>query len=306
MPGAYAHIAMARSLGTLKTLSVQYNIPREICQIVLEKPEYVELGAVSPDYPYLANQGLWADNMHYTANGSLIKQAIELLSQENVNDETTRRRIAWLLGFSAHIAADLTVHPIVGGIVGPYEGNERAHRECEVNQDAYAFAKMNWGELCEVDCFETGIQQCGDSSGHLSPELVEFWTRLFASTCPSDFAESVPEIERWHHFYTSLMDNFAEEANRFSILAPYIVRFGLACPSSANVLFKYIYNLPTPTGNYVHYDDLFQYSISNIGQMWKTIACGICGVDAEFESKIKLWNLDTGKDESGTYEYWRE
>lgn len=305
MPGAYAHIAMARSLGIPKSLLTKYSIPNKISQIILEKPEYIELGAVSPDYPYLANQNLWADNMHYIANGSLIKQGIALLSQENVELEATRKKIAWLLGFSAHVIADLTVHPIVGGIVGPYEGNERAHRECEVNQDVYAFAKMNWGELCEVDCFETGIQQCSDQSGHLSPEIVEFWNQLFAVNCPIDFAESPPSIGRWHNFYTHLMDNFAEEANRFSILAPYIVRYGLACPNSANVQSRYILNLSTPTGSIINYDDLFDYSVSNIGQAWKTIACGILGIDTKYEVKIKNWNLDTGMNEFKQLEYWR-
>jgi len=305
MPGAYAHIAMARSLGTRKTLVVEYDIPSEISQIILEKPEYIELGAVSPDYPYLAKQNLWADNMHYKANGSLIKSGIDILAKESINDDATRKKIAWLLGFAAHVIADITVHPIVAGIIGPYEGNERAHRECEVNQDAYAFNKMNWGELCEVDCFETGIQQCSDPFGHLVPEVLSFWQQLLEINCATDYAVTLPHIGRWHVGYTNLMDNFAEEANRFSILAPFVVHFGLACPNSAGVDRRYISNLLTPTGNHIHYDELFNYAASNIGKVWGTIARGILGLDTEYETKIKNWNLDTGMDELNQLEYWR-
>ncbi len=305
MPGAYAHIAMARSLGTRNTLLFQHNIPNEISQIILEKPEYIEMGAVSPDYPYLAHQNLWADNMHYIANGSLIKQGIRMLAQEDIQADATRKKVAWLLGFAAHVIADITVHPIVAGVVGPYEGNERAHRECEVNQDAYAFAKMNWGELCDVDCFETGIQQCCDQADNLLPEIVEFWQCLLKMDCPTEYGATPPHINRWHLGYTNLMDNFAEEANRFSILAPFVVHFGLACPYSDNVQTKYISKLLTPTGTYMNYDNIFNYSVSNIGQMWKTIACGMLGLDTEYEAKITKWNLDTGINDSGQLEYWR-
>lgn len=306
MPGAYAHIAIARSLGTRKTLVDKYDIPSEISQIILEKPEYIELGSVSPDYPYLAKQNLWADNMHYKANGSLIKSGIDILAKENINDDATRKKVAWLLGSAAHVIADITVHPIVAGIIGPYEGNERAHRECEVNQDAYAFNKMNWGELCEVDCFETGIKLCSDQSGHLVPEVVSFWQQLLENNCATDYAANPPLISRWHFGYVNLMDNFAEEANRFAILAPFVVHFGLACPLSKDVNSIYVSNLLTPTGNRIHYDELFNYAAKNIAQVWKTIACGILGIDTEYKTKIKSWNLDTGMDEFNQLEYWRE
>lgn len=305
MPGAYAHIALARSLGTCRTLLTEHNIPGEISQIILEKPEYIELGAVSPDYPYLAKQNLWADNMHYKANGSLIKRGISILAKENIVDDATRKNVAWLLGFAAHVTADITVHPIVAGIVGAYEGNERAHRECEVNQDAYAFNKMNWGELCEVDCFETGIQQCSDQAGHLAPVVVSFWQQLLEINCTTDYAETPPHINRWHVGYTNLMDNFAEEANRFAILAPYVVHFGLACPRSADVNPRFISNLLTPTGTRINYDELFNYAASNIGKVWKAIAYGILRLDTEYETIIKNWNLDTGMDDLNQLEYWR-
>ena len=56
-------------------------------------------------------------------------------TDEGMEGEEKRKRLAWLFGYAAHVTMDVTIHPIVELKVGPYAENKRAHRVCEMHQD---------------------------------------------------------------------------------------------------------------------------------------------------------------------------
>lgn len=76
MPGAFAHIT-AVNLATENNALFAMDMPNQAKLILSTHQKYVELGCVSPDYPYLAignsAQNKWADLMHYQYTGDVIK-----------------------------------------------------------------------------------------------------------------------------------------------------------------------------------------------------------------------------------------
>lgn len=132
MPGAYAHITLVNMLREPKRLESIKSFPTDAISAILDYFKFCELGAVSPDYPYLAlgdsNAKKWADEMHYTRTGSMIHAGVRLL--KNMQGESKRKGLAWLLGYSAHVATDVTIHPVVELKVGDYDnhktGSERS------------------------------------------------------------------------------------------------------------------------------------------------------------------------------------
>jgi len=122
MPGAYAHIsivnaAQKRTAGAGLRRQTSFSLSRNL--------KYLELGAVSPDYPYLAfGQAKWADNMHYSNTSILLRSGVGAV--RNLPEDKRARATAWLCGFAAHMAADMTIHPVVEIKVGPYKDNKRA------------------------------------------------------------------------------------------------------------------------------------------------------------------------------------
>jgi hypothetical protein len=130
---------------------------------------FCELGAVSPDYPYLAvtdqKEQKWADNMHYIRTGEMIHSGIRSL--RNSAGEAQTKGFVWLLGYSAHVATDVTIHPIVQMKVGDYNHHPKEHRICEMNQDVYIYQRgLNKSGLDVAQHLKTGIALCHDPENH--------------------------------------------------------------------------------------------------------------------------------------------
>jgi hypothetical protein len=74
MPGAYAHITLVNH--AQKRLD-KAGLSNETAYALEAYLKFLELGSVSPDYPYLAlGEGKWADKMHYTNTSSLFKAGV--------------------------------------------------------------------------------------------------------------------------------------------------------------------------------------------------------------------------------------
>ena len=68
MPGAYVHITLVNELKTTPILENIFGSLTQAITSVLDYFKFCELGAVSPDYPYLvigdSNAAKWTDMMH--------------------------------------------------------------------------------------------------------------------------------------------------------------------------------------------------------------------------------------------------
>ena len=305
MPGAFAHITavnVAAANSTLKTL----NMPRAAKRVLSQHKKYIELGSVSPDYPYLTvtdtAQSLWADRMHYDAVGELLAELVEQVRACDAKEKD--KAFAWLCGFIAHVAADITIHPVVELKVGPYAENKNDHRICEMHQDAYVWVKhMNLGELGYADRVKANIGTCSDPNNEeaLDPTLCHIWATAL-SRVHADVAQTTPpNINAWHHGFLFVVDLAEESDNLFAWARHVAAKLGLTYPQSDEVDMAFIQDLATPEGTQ-HYDAIFERAIGTIHQLWEQVAAAVYD-DAPLTA-FKNWNLDTGHCEDGQLTAW--
>jgi hypothetical protein len=306
MPGAYAHITLvnlARDINRLETADV----PIRAIQAVLGHLGFCELGAVSPDYPYL-HIGLngskrWADLMHYERTGEPIKKGIEFARSLNPLDKAPVA--AWLMGYAAHVVADVTIHPVVEMRVGEYATHSQAHRICELNQDAYVFRRLNLDDVGRSEHLNSGIWRCCDApdSGKLDRSIFSTWEQMLSMSYPDEFKTNKPDIHAWHAGFKRSVD-LAEEGYRMPLFARHLaVDCGITYPAVDDIDYSYIKDLETPDGA-MDYDQLFDKAIANVVAMWSVIGKALYEDDQAYRTKIGNWNLDTGKDAAGNYAYW--
>ena len=305
MPGAYAHITLVNELKETPRLEAIAGFPRAAIPSILDYFKYSELGAVSPDYPYLAagDKGAaeWADLMHYTRTGDVIHAGIRLL--RGLHGEQQRKCLAWLLGYSAHVATDVTIHPVVELKVGLYAKNKKAHRTCEMHQDAYIFRRLNLGEIGLSEHLDSGICACSNG-GRLDPEIRTLWINMLREVHSGKFAENQPDPDRWHGGFKFIVDDIAEEGNHLMPIARHVaVGQGLTYPAYNEIDQQYIANLRTP-GGYAHYDQIFDRAIANVGEIWALVSRAVLQADEAYVARIGNWNLDTGRDDNGRLVLW--
>lgn len=306
MPGAYAHITLVNLAKETVRLE-DAGVPFEAIVALGKYFKFCEMGAVSPDYPYLdlrhAESKIWADLMHYDHTGDLLKKGISLA--RDLGGRQQEKIVAWLFGYAAHVVADVTIHPVVELRVGPYAANRKAHRVCELNQDAYIFQRLNLSEVGRSEHLDTGIGGCSESPGSktLNKEVAHFWRQMLSQCYPRQYADNEPDIDAWHGGFKSAVD-VAEEGHRMPLFARHLaVNCGLTYPAPAHVDLSYIEKLATPEGP-MHYDAIFDKALSNVVAMWATMGKAVYQQDATYAAAIKNWNLDTGMDSKGTYGYW--
>jgi len=306
MPGAYAHITMVNLAREPDRLEAT-DIPIKAIQAVLRHLGFCELGAVSPDYPYL-HIGLngskaWADLMHYERTGEPLKRGIEFARKLNPSDKPPVA--AWLMGYAAHVVADVTIHPVVELRVGEYAANAKQHRICELNQDAHIFRKLGVGDVGLSEHLDSGIWRCcdGPGSGKLDRSVFATWEHMLSTTYPDEFRKNKPDMHAWHAGFKRSVD-LAEEGYRMPLLARHLaVDCGMTYPAVADIDQCYIRNLETPDG-VMDYDQVFDKALGNVSAMWAVIGKAIFEDDQAYLTTIGNWNLDTGKDKAGNFAFW--
>lgn len=310
MPGAYAHITLANLMREPARLK-QIGFSDAASACVLDYLRYCELGAVSPDYPYLsvteAGAAKWADLMHYERTGELLRAGIE--GVKNLAGEERRRAFAWLLGYAAHVATDVTIHPVVELKVGPYAQNKKAHRVCEMHQDAYIFAKhMNLGEVGLCEHLTSGIARCivPGSPGRVDQTIRTLWEGILGKVHPDEATTNPPRVDQWHRGFDRMVNKIGEEGNRLMPIARHVaVNCGLTYPALAEVDHpEYITSLKVPGGNTQHYDEIFERAIESVGEAWSAVERAIFRQDAAAAGLFGSWNLDTGLDENNRLVFW--
>ncbi len=302
MPGAFAHITAVNIATQTKSLT-KMDMPKKAKLILSKRQAYLELGCVAPDYPYLAvaqpSQNAWADLMHYERTGDLLKAMIEYCKA--LEDEAFEKCFAWLCGYMAHVAADITVHPVVELKVGPYEQNQTAHRTCEMNQDAFIWQRLNLGELGYADRVQQNIGSCTNKDDNFDTDIEQIWQHALLTVHPSYAAQHAPNFNSWHNGFQLVVNNVEESYRLFACARHVAADLGLFYPRPNEVDSTFIEQLKTPHEP-MHYNDIFDFAVSNI-QRYITIIANAVFLDTDY-SEIKNWNLDTGYDEHNTMTVW--
>lgn len=307
MPGAYAHITAVNLASEIHRLQ-KAKVPASVARPLGRYRGFLELGAVSPDYPYLdvnpfTGSKRWADQMHYVRTGQMLGAGLRLLP--SLSGEAREKATAWLLGYAAHLVADLTIHPVVECRVGPYETNARDHRTCEMHQDAYIFQRLNLGPVGVAEHLDSGIARCGGAmGGGLDGTISELWLGMFQEVYPDEYANDPPDVHAWHNSFRFVVDTVEESDKLFPIARHVASEYGCAYPAVDGIDKSYIERLQTPTGQPMDYDLIFDVAIDNILDMWRRLGEALDGTDASLYADLGNWNLDTGKDEQGDYLYW--
>ncbi|MDE2367061.1 MAG: zinc dependent phospholipase C family protein [Betaproteobacteria bacterium] len=306
MPGAYAHLTLVNLIREPARLESR-GFTSEAIVSLLDYFRFCELGAVSPDYPYLdfvhPDACHWADRMHYQKTGDMIKEGID--RTKKLDGASQQKTFAWLLGYASHVVTDVTIHPVVELKVGEYQKNKDRHRICEMHQDAYIFQRLNLGEVGLAEHLDSGIWGCCDKpdSGKLDPAIVNTWQSMLEACYSQPYQASPPLINDWHGSFRFVVDK-AEEGYRLPPFARHVaVNIGLTYPAVADLDNQYLQGLATPLG-VMNYDQIFDRAMSNVLAVWSSIADAVFKDGSTYLIAINNWNLDTGKDDSGTYAYW--
>ena len=306
MPAAYAHITLVNELSEPNLLEGIDGFSDAAIPAMLTHFKYCELGAVSPDLPYLAlmdsDAAKWADKMHYESTCSMISVGAEKV--RDLSGSAKDKALAWLLGYAAHVSMDVTIHPVVELKVGPYHGNETAHRLCEMNQDAYIFSRLNLGGIGLSEHLDSGIGACKAPSGGLDPIIGNLWDSIMEEVHPAEYISNRPNIDKWYKSFVAVVDNIAEEGNKLLPLARHVAAGkALVYPNRDEVKNTYINGLNTPSGS-MDYDGVYGRAIVNVGTMWASVSKSVIDHDGVELASLGTWNLDTGRDEDGHLVYW--
>jgi len=302
MAGAYAHITVVNHVQKLAKKAAMSTEAKYALGMHLK---FAELGAVSPDYPYLATgQSLWADNMHYNNTSALLKTGITKL-QEMTGTER-EKALSWLFGFAGHMVTDMTIHPVVEGIVGPYQANKSAHRKCEMHQDAFIFQKLDVGDVGLTEHLKTGIASCHVARDRqkLDGAISALWLAMLNAAYPGESPNVVAEPDKWHRGFTGILDALTTVNRLFPFSRHVATNLNLTYPAVAEVDNSYIVNLKTPEGP-MNYDAIFERACKNVLEVWEGLDMALTGESSAFLDTLDNWNLDTGRTvPKDAYVFW--
>jgi hypothetical protein len=313
MAGAFAHMSVVDSLCNSPDFLTGAGRVGKVARYAIPKyRNFCELGSVSPDLPYLdflhGNSKGWADVMHYWRTADIIRSGVSRFAGTNfeVQDENVLRALAWLFGYAAHVATDLTVHPVLAASGYAYATNPKGHRRCELHQDAYIIRKRYGVEAGDLRLLEQcGIDTCYDPADHgkLHPAVRDIWPRCLSCVSPAEVhmengepgPVSDPTPDVWFVDYTKRLGEYAEQGGGFVLFIRDVLGAkGMCLPRSGKVNVNYIKKLKTPAGQDTNYDDVFDMALNNVRKTWLQLVPAIEARDGNVFA-IKNANLDTGE-----------
>lgn len=291
-------------------------IGADLSKFLNKYSEFLFIGAVSPDLPYLSfrtGNVNWADAMHYEKTNSIVVSAHRALKNvwplHNPADEV---KFVWLMGYASHLVADATIHPIVQAIVGPYdEVNKEEHRICEMTQDSLIFSeKENKNTDISYAEFSSILSLCGQSK-HFD-ELMEFWKGQIIQNYPDKHEEPQPSL--WFKTYTKAIDAAEGGSDVVALFRHTGIGTGYIYKSREEILSKYYpqykkyyEEVKLPNGTVGSFkEDGFEKAVTNVLSAWVSLYTGLTS-DLVISDFIKNWNLDKGVDMDSPREevtYW--
>ncbi|UXH99954.1 zinc dependent phospholipase C family protein [Photobacterium sp. TY1-4] len=305
MPGAYAHISAAYLAAEKVQQSALQAAPQQARNILSRHQKFIELGSVSPDFPYLKigdlAQNAWADRMHYEQVGVFIRHCIAEV--EKLSGTSQEKAFAWLCGYVAHVATDITIHPVIERRVGPYEANQMEHRICEMHQDVHICRRFGLSEEHRIERLANSIGTCthAEDNRQLDPAISNLWEQCLMATFGRDPTVESPMIHDWYTGYLTVLTGI-EEGHKLLPFARHVgAQLGLVYPEQVDD--SYIRELKTPLG-VQHYDQVFDRAVQQIVRYWDITARAV--FEAGETDAFRNWNLDTGRCENGQLTAWED
>jgi hypothetical protein len=311
MPGTFAHMTLVNAL-CAESLDVIPGLNRATKDALELFQNYCELGSTSPDYPSLTildkSAARWANVMHYYKSADLIRDGIYyLINHPPLDPQDQQRCVAWLFGYTAHVVADLTVHPVIAMKVGCYEGHEDQHRRCELHQDVYIFNRILREDVCSAEYLRhAGIMTCTEN-GVLNRAITALWLGVLNAIPRSDISLRLgvksptkdPEPNEWHTWFTRLLDKVAEEGGRLPALARRLGEDALVLlyPRLDELDRTYIDDLTSPSDEPTSYDAVFERAQGNVMHYWGELGAAIQDRNPKLFT-LPNADLDTGVAES--------
>jgi hypothetical protein len=272
---------------------------------------YCALGAVSPDYPNLVtgdtHTSCWADAMHFSRVRETINSGINFVRK--CQGDRRSKQMAWLLGYCAHVGADMTIHPVVQEKVGAYAENQRQHRVCEMNQDSYIYGRMNLGEIGASDIFARTVVQCGSpvNTAQLDSDIESMWDAVLKDIHPELYDAHPPEISAWHAAFVIRVAECSAAVTRLFPLAGIISeKMGLSYPCYAAIDRQFIdeQRVPSEKPQSLGYDEIFDHAVDNVAALWNHVEQAIASDNTPGLLASGEWNLDNGRDGQGKLVFW--
>jgi len=307
MPGSYAHITLVNEASEKRRLKAIKGFPLEAIEAANLQSRFLELGSISPDYPYLdltsGDSKDWADTMHYTHTCKAIYIGAELVRA--LPQGTGKKKcLSWLMGYAAHVYTDMFIHPVVELKVGTYGENATAHRKCEMHQDAYISRRLGTGMPQIADHIRASILRCHakDDPSQLDPEVRSLWEELLQTVHPAQYADDLPEMNKWHKKCHDILQKLLPTSSNLVGFARHVCDgLGFSYPAPNEIkMDEYIENLlvPSPEGKErrMHYDEIFNDAIECVQKGWLEVSLHALGQDDLLAFRDQEWNLDTGKD----------
>lgn len=298
MAGAFTHFIICDVAKSKRLL-----MNPTLWQLLNKHSQFLFLGAASPDLPYLSfktGHTNWADVMHYEKTNSIVlnghNELKKTLLSKNTSDEI---KLIWLLGYTSHLIADATIHPIVQTIVGPYKENPEEHRKCEMTQDSLIFNTYKNYDISYAE-FSSILKFCKNSE--YFDELMTFWEELVLINYPEKGEDPTPSS--WFKTYTEVID-VAEGGSDMVALFRHIgvgTNY-LYMPKEEIILShqedykKYYEEIKFPDGKSgLFQNDGFENAMNNVINAWNILYQELISDTIVVSSIIKNWNLDTGVD----------
>lgn len=320
MPGTFAHITLVDTIcENADVLDGIDTLTPSMKRAFMRFSNFCELGAISPDAPYLRllskDATRWANVMHYWKPADFIRHAVPYVNAMDFRVTDTQKCFAWLFGYTAHVVADFTVHPVINQRVGPYEQNKRMHRLCEMNEDVYIFHKLGLGDISTAEYIKRcGIESCADGSDEdkLDPVIRKLWRDCLEGYSPNTIKmkEGLPEPkgdpdpDEWFDHYLDTIDDFVEEGGKLPLLCRYIAEAeSLVYPKLKEVDQSFIQDLKTPNGATITYDEAFERARQNVIRTWRELGAAFDAGDASLFT-LANGDLDTGVAENDQSIFW--
>lgn len=286
------------------------NLDPGLVNLLAANSDWVFLGSASPDLPYvmfIGDQSSWADHLHYENTNALVLTAQKLFQgNAGLLNHIDRIRLSWLLGYVSHIITDVTIHPIIEGIVGKYEidANKSPHRICEKVQDSLIFNELMRGLDITYAEYSDRFRNCAHSNA-LAP-LMEMWKNLLLGSYPAK--QPVPDPNSWFNVFLPLFDSadnpdgviamfrhtqiLGKEFTREKVYDSK-ARLREIYPDDCK---RYYDEIKLPSGGVGTFKkDGFERSINNVVMLWNKFFQSLSDPSIAIADLIPNWNLDTGK-----------